>query len=518
MDPLDSHRLALLTVAEMAQADRSAIAAGIPGATLMDNAGSAVAAAAARHAPEGASVLVLCGPGNNGGDGFVAARLLRERGRRVTVALVGDRAALRGDAGGAAAGWPEAVVAPASVDPSAHAVIVDALYGAGLNRPVTGPAAALIEAVNASGRPVIAVDVPSGLSGDTGRAEGPVVAARETVTFFRLKPGHLLLPGRLLCGRVTLADIGIAPGTAFAGGVPSAFRNDPELWRALLPRHDAGTHKFRRGAVLALAGGLAGVGAPRLAARAALRIGAGLVTVACRPEALAAHASRGPDAVMQRPVASLAALEAMLADRRLSAVIAGPALGLDGQARDAVMAVLRAAVPAVLDADALTLLAAAPERLGRHCERRGAPCVLTPHEGEFVRLFGRDLAQTGSKLDAARDAARSSEAVVVYKGADTVIAAPDGRAAINATGSAALATAGSGDTLGGLIAGLLAQGMPAFEAACAAVWIHGRAGEALGMGLIADDLADAVPPLLAGLLAEVDPAPEGGAMPGQLPE
>jgi hydroxyethylthiazole kinase-like uncharacterized protein yjeF len=505
MDKADKTATALLSVAEMAAADRAAIAAGIAGTTLMERAGRAVADAVARRARAGAAVLVLCGPGNNGGDGFVAARLLRERGLAVTLALYGARSALRGDAAEAAARWSGTVAPLAAVVPAAHDVVVDALFGAGLSRPLDGEAAALVLATNAAGRPVVAVDVPSGLSGDTGRAEGPVIKASETVTFFRLKPCHLLQPGRSLCGVVTLADIGITPQMAFGGGRrPMAFRNDPALWREVWPIHGVDTHKYRRGSVLVLAGGLAGVGAPRLAARAALRIGAGLATIACRPEAVAAHAARGPDALMQRPLADAAALAALLTDKRLSALLAGPALGLDAEARDAVMTALRADLPAVLDADALTLLAARPGSLRRICGRRAAPCVLTPHEGEFTRVFGNlgGIADAPSKLERARRAAAFSGAVIVLKGPDTVIARPDGLAAINATGSFALATAGAGDVLGGLIAGLLAQGMPAFEAACAAVWLHGKAGEALGAGLIADDLPEAIPPLLGSLDAD----------------
>lgn len=497
----DRTSLALLTPAEMARADQAAIAAGTPGLVLMERAGRAVADSVSRRARPGQSVLVLCGPGNNGGDGFVAARLLRERGFAVTVALAGERAALRGDAAASAERWPGAVEPLAAARPEEAAFVVDALFGAGLARPLSGEVAEMVRRVNAAAAVVVAVDVPSGLSGETGQAAGEVVRADETVTFFRLKPGHLLQPGRSLCGVVTLADIGIAAEVAFAPGAltPKAFRNDPALWRAAWPDHGTETHKYQRGAVLVLAGGLAGVGAPRLGARAALRVGAGLATVACRPEALAAHAARGPDALMQRAVAEPPQLEALLAEKRLGAVLAGPALGLDETARQGVMAVLRSAVPAVLDADALTLLAGRTELLRHVLATRGGACVLTPHEGEFQRLFGHlgEIMQVPSKFERGRRAAAFTGAVIVLKGSDTVIAAPGGEAAINATGSADLATAGAGDVLGGLIAGLLAQGMPAFEAAAAAVWLHGKAGEQAGFGLIADDLPEAVRSVIA---------------------
>lgn len=484
----DAH--ALLTIAQIRAADEAAIAAGTPGSRLMEAAGQAVADAASRRLRPGASVLVLCGPGANGGDGFVAARLLRERGQRVTLMLAGERESLNGDAADAAARWPEPAHPLDASALGAPDLIVDALFGAGLSRPLDGEVAAVVAALNASGRPVLAVDVPTGVHGDSGQVLGSAVRAVETVTFFRLKPAHCLYPGRGLCGLVSLADIGIAWDVAAPrwSEPPTLFRNGPDIWRSVLPRMAPDTHKFRRGAVLVLAGGLEGVGAPRLSARAALRAGAGLATIACRPEALAAHAARGPDALMVRAVPDEPALNALLAEPRLAAVIAGPALGLDGTAAAVVEAVLRAKAPTMLDADALTLLAGEPRRL----RQRTAPTVLTPHEGEFSRLFG-DIGRYGarSKVERAREAARCSGCVVVLKGADTVIAEPEGRALVNATGSAALATAGSGDVLAGVIAGLLAQGMPAFESAAAAVWLHGRAGETLGVGLIADDLPEA---------------------------
>lgn len=499
----DKTMLALLTPREMAQADQAAIAAGTLGLVLMERAGKGVADSVSRRARPGQRILVLCGPGNNGGDGFVAARLLRERGFAVTLALAGERAALTGDAAVMAARWPGAVEPLAASRPEEAALVVDALFGAGLSRPLSGEVADLVERVNAVEAAVVAVDVPSGLSGETGQAQGPVLRADETVTFFRLKPGHLLQPGRALCGVTTLIDIGIMEAAAFGPGAltPKAFRNDPLLWRAVWPAHTVETHKYQRGAVLVLAGGLAGVGAPRLGARAALRIGAGLATIACRPKALAAHAARGPDALMQRAVAEPAELEVLLAEKRLAAVLAGPALGLDATARQQVMAVLRSQVPAVFDADALSLLAGRTGSLKRAIAKRGAPCVLTPHEGEFHRLCGSlpEIAQAPSKLERARRAAAYTGAVIVLKGPDTVIADPAGEAAINPTGSSALATAGSGDVLGGVIAGLLAQGMPAYEAAAAAVWLHGKAGEACGPGLIADDLPEAIRSVAAEL-------------------
>lgn len=489
---------AMLTVAQMAAADRLAIATGRSGAALMEAAGAAVAETAERLLGPNrtGTIVIACGPGNNGGDGLVAGRLLRARGLRVAVGLLGPSDALTGDAAVAWRGWNAAALtlAEALAIPD-RALIVDALFGAGLSRPLTGEAAAAVERINAAGCPILAVDVPSGLDGDTGLAAGPVVTANETTTFFRLKPGHLLLPGRTLCGAVRCVDIGI--GAEVLDGIgPALWQNGPSLWQAAWPRHGALSHKFTRGAVAVLAGGVAGVGAPRLSARAALRVGAGLATLHCAPSALAIHAARGPDALMQRSLADAGGLAAVMADDRLGAILAGPALGLDPRAEQLVATLIVADIATVLDADALTLLGR--RGMGEPRPSQWKPLVLTPHDGEFRRLFGSvpAIATERSKLERARAAARHSGAIVIDKGADTVIAGPDGRAAINATGSAALATAGAGDVLAGLVVGLLVQGMPAFEAAAAAVWLHGLAGEACGFGLIADDLPEAVPALI----------------------
>lgn len=499
---------ALLTTRQMARADALTIARGIAGATLMETAGAAVFAVADRMCALRAHVLILAGPGNNGGDGFVAARLLAESGRTVTVALMGERAALRGDAALAAARWTGPVMPLLDADPAAADLIVDAVFGAGLAREIAGELAALFARINQTGIPVLAVDVPSGVDGDSGAVRGTAIRATETVTFFRKKPGHLLMPGRALCGPVTVADIGIADDVLAATGV-AGHENSPDLWRSDFPVLDVNGHKYHRGHGLVVAGGLEGVGAPRLSARAALRMGAGLVTIAAEPDALAAHAARGPDALMLRACADMAALENLLADRRRNVCIIGPALGLTQGARAKVRAVLRSAAACVLDADALTLLSGHGAALARTAAAK--PVVITPHEGEFARLFNdfpgnaarlnpaadhskpenaANALKSESKLVRAQAAAGLSRAVVVLKGADTVIAAPDGRAAINANAPAWLGTAGAGDVLSGLIGGLLAQGMETFEAACAAVWIHGDTAAHRSRGMIADDLIE----------------------------
>jgi hydroxyethylthiazole kinase-like uncharacterized protein yjeF len=495
------HRL--LTTAEMAQADALAIAGGTPGSALMDKAGRAVADAVARGWRMGSRVAVLCGPGNNGGDGFVAARVLVERGYRVELALLGAREALTGDAAGAAAAW-KGSAGPLDAAPIEEAdVVVDALFGAGLSRDLDGVAAATVERLNASGKPVVAVDVPSGLDGNTGQVRGVAVEATETVTFFRLKPGHLLFPGRALCGKLRIADIGI-PESVLATIAPRQFRNEPGLWSRVLRKPAVDGHKYGRGHAVVLSGPIDATGAARLAARGALRVGAGLVTVASPGSALGVNAI-ALTAVMVRRCDGAADLGALLSDARRNAVVLGPGAGVGAETRALVEAALAAGPHAVLDADAITSFAGLSAELGplvaarRNGERQHV--VLTPHEGEFSRLFSTlpELLQEPSKLERARAAARLTGCVVVLKGPDTVIAAPDGRAAVNANASRWLATAGSGDVLAGFVGGLLAQGLPGFEASCAAVWLHGEAGTSVGPGLIAEDLPEALPKVLREL-------------------
>ena len=485
--------LELLTAAEMGRADRLAIAGGVPGMTLMEAAGRAVAEAAAALAPEG-PVLVLAGPGNNGGDGWVAARRLAASGREVTLASLADPARLQGDAAIARDRWPGRVVSATPALPPA-AVVVDALFGAGLDRPLDGLAAALVAAANAGPAPVLAVDVPSGLAADDGRPLGPCVAAAATATFFRRKPGHLLYPGRALCGRVILADIGI-PAAVLDAIAPTTFENGPELWADALPRPGWDAHKYRRGHALVVSGPMTRTGAARLAAGAALRAGAGLVTLASPPSALAVNAAQ-LTAVMLRRCDGAEGLAAMLEDRRFTAVAIGPALGTEAAERASVLAALASPAAAALDADALSVFEADPAALFAAVAARAAPTVLTPHQGEFARLFP-DLA-AGARPARARAASARSGAVIVLKGADTVIASPDGRLAINANAPPWLATAGSGDVLTGIVAGLLANGVAGWEAACAAVWLHGEAGAEAGPGLVAEDLAPALRPALARL-------------------
>lgn len=481
----------------MAEADAMAIAAGTPGIVLMEAAGAAVASAA-RRMWAGGPVVVLAGPGNNGGDGWVAARLLRGAGYRVTVALLGDRQLIRGDAALAARAF-EGVVVPAT--PTAFdgaGLVIDALFGAGVRLPLSTEAEALVEAANVSDARVLAVDLPSGVDGDSGAVEGAAIAADETVTFFRLKPGHLLLPGRLHCGKVSIADIGIGEGvlTAIA---PKTFRNRPAMWLPDWPRAQPSGHKYDRGHTVVLSGGASATGAARLAAGAALRIGSGLVTIASPAAAAVVNAAQ-LTAVMLREADDPDALRVLLEDRRFNAVVVGPGLGVGEETARKAEVAMGGERTVVLDADGLTSFADEPGRLFKAIARHAkGGTILTPHDGEFARLFP-DLA-VGSRLARARAGAERTGAVLLLKGADTVVAAPDGRATIADNAPSTLATAGAGDVLSGIIAGLAAQGMPLFEAASAAVWVHGEAAAACGPGLTADDLPPAIPAVLECLQA-----------------
>jgi hydroxyethylthiazole kinase-like uncharacterized protein yjeF len=492
----------VLSTAEMERADRLTIAAGTPGFALMLSAGQAVAEAAMDLAEEGA-ILVVAGSGNNGGDGFVAAAELAARGREVSVILLCERDSLQVDAASAARGWkypvlpfnPQAIGRPA--------LIIDALFGAGLNRPVKGEPYDMIEAINANGAPVLAVDLPSGINGTTGAVMGIAIRATETVTFFRRKPAHLLLPGRMHCGRVRVAEIGIDAGV-LEEIRPQTFENVPPTWQESFPVPRIDGHKYARGHVLVVSGGIAATGAARMSARGALRAGAGLVTLASPREALAVNAA-ALTAVMVRPIDTVVEFAELMSDKRLNACVIGPGGGVGEHIRDFVHTALSAKRGLVLDADALTSFADAPDRLFDAIKASDDhQVVLTPHEGEFPRLFST-LSYTHpnrSKLERVRDAAQRSGAVVLLKGPDSVVASPDGRATIAENAPPWLATAGAGDVLAGMIAGLLAQGVPAYEAASIGVWMHGEGAREAGPGLIAEDLPEVLPAVFRRLYDE----------------
>ncbi|MFL6799328.1 MAG: NAD(P)H-hydrate dehydratase [Xanthobacteraceae bacterium] len=490
----------LLTTAEMAQADRLAVASGIPAMSLMGAAGEAVANSVARRHPSGTRVTVVAGAGNNGGDGFVAARRLAERRFRVRVLLVGDRAKLTGEAKRAAEGWRGEVQHAAQSLVMPCDVVIDALFGAGLDRAVEGMPRAMIETINAAPVAVHSVDLPSGINGTTGAVMGVAVNAAYTVTFFRRKPGHLLLPGRLHCGTLELADIGI-PGIVLEQIKPAAVLNAPALWGPEFPLPRPDRHKYTRGHVVVVSGKVS-TGAARLAARGALRAGAGLVTIASPREAFAINAAASL-AVMVRPVDGAEELGECLADPRCNTVVIGPGGGVGPRMRELVLTALRGPRAVVLDADALTSFAETPKLLFDAIGDRRGETVLTPHEGEFRRIFSHLFADFTSKLELTRAAARRSGAIVLCKGPDTVIAAPEGRAAVSSNAPSWLATAGSGDVLAGILAGFLAQGMPGYQAAAAAAWVHGEAAREVGAGLIAEDLPEALPHVHKRLLGKL---------------
>lgn len=489
--------LALLTTAQMYAADKAAMTGGVPGLDLMEAAGRAVADAIRRRwAPR--PVLVLAGPGNNGGDGYVAARLLAEAGWPVSVAALVPPQTLKGDAAAMATRWTGPVIGLGAIGLDGFGLVIDALFGAGLSKPVDGVARIALEAASSRGLPIVAVDVPSGVSGDTGEILGGAVPgyapqAALTVTFFRAKPGHLLLPGRDLCGTVEIAPIGI-PESVLEEIAPACWRNGPALWLDSLPVPRGETHKYHRGHALILGGPMTGAG--RLAAQAARRVGAGLVSLAVPPGTAGIYAADHPGAIVQE-CPDREALADILRDPRRNALLVGPGAGTGPEVRDNAAAVLQTGRATVLDADAISAFAGEADALAGLIQ---GPCVLTPHDGEFARLFP-DL--MGDRLSRARQAARMLGAVLILKGSDTVIAAPDGKAAINDNAPADMATAGAGDVLAGLVLGLLAQRMPTFEAAAAAVWLHGAAGSASGSaeaaGLIAEDIPDRLPGLLQRL-------------------
>ena len=493
VDNENRDKLALLTPAQMGDADSAARAAGIGASRLMEAAGSAVAVAVGARWPM-RPVTVLCGPGNNGGDGFVTARHLADAGWPVTLALLGDRDKLSGAAADASKEWRGAVV-PFSADVLVGAgIVVDAVFGAGLSRPVDGLALTLIEALKARRIPTCAIDVPSGLDGETGMVCGAVAPADLTVTFFRKKPGHLLYPGRGLCGDVLLADIG-TPDTVVKSIASNTWENGPDLWLDDYPWPQPETYKYKRGEVIVL-GGRAITGASRMTAQAASRAGSGMVTLAAPAQVWNIYATSLINAIVVS-FDGLAGFQTLLGDKRRNVVAIGPGAGVDESTRQFVLAALATKRATVLDADALTSFAEAPQDL---FDAIVGPCVMTPHAGEFMRLFHFE----GDKLNRARSAAKLCGAVIVLKGPDTVIASPDGRAVINANAPAQLATGGSGDVLTGFVAALLAQGMAPFEAAAAAVWLHGAAATEFGLGLVAEDLPNALPQVLQKLKRRAD--------------
>lgn len=487
---------ALLDTQRMYAADKAAIDRGVPGVELMENAGRAVVDAVISRFQPG-PVLVLCGPGNNGGDGFVIARLLAEHEWPVRIALMGDRATLKGDAASMAERWEGPIEPIADVALGDAGLLVDALFGAGLTRGLGGKPADLLAAARDAEVPIVAVDMPSGVSGDTGCNLGGAQIAQLTVTFFRAKPGHYLMPGRAFRGELVVADIGI-PETVLDDLALDCFENTPALWRDLIPIPGPLDHKYSRGHAF-VAGGPEMLGAARLATRAAQRIGAGMVTLASPTKEAPLYRLALESAVV-RAVKDTMAFSDILSERKVNAALIGPGMGvMTPGALERVLAVLRSGVPAVLDADALTLFKESPRLL---FDTARAPVLITPHEGEFARLFP-DIAADGTlgRLAMARAAAARSGFCVLLKGFDTVVADPSGRATITTNATPYLATAGSGDVLAGIALGLMAQGMAPFDAGAAAAWLHAEAGRRQGIGLIAEDLPEILPDVVRDQLS-----------------
>jgi hydroxyethylthiazole kinase-like uncharacterized protein yjeF len=487
----------ILTVAEMYAADKFAADHGVPSLTLMEDAGRAVADEIEKRWNK-RSALVLCGPGNNGGDGYVIARLLKSRGWNVRVVQLGDASALKGDAAVMAKRW-DGSTSPLTADCLKSAeLVVDALFGAGLSRPLDGASAEIANALNAISLPVITVDVPSGIHGDLARPLGQVaIEADLTVTFFRKKLAHVLMPSRLACGDIVVADIGI-PASALDAIAPKQHENGPSLWN--IPWPETVGHKYSRGHCVVVSGPAHATGAARLAARGALRVGAGLVSVASPPDAVTVNAA-ALTAIMVKPFAGGPGLSKLLEDQRFNAVVVGPGCGVGRATQDLAAACLASPASIVIDADALTSFAEDPKALFLLLRE---PCVLTPHQGEFERIFPGLLGRSSNRVEAVRAAAAAAHCTVLLKGPDTVIASAGGDVIVNIHAPPTLATAGSGDVLAGMIGGLMAEGLTSHKAAAAAAWLHGEAAFRFGPGLISEDLPEMLPAVFAALKGRHD--------------
>jgi NAD(P)H-hydrate epimerase len=484
----------IIGASQMRQADELTIESGTESFELMLNAAAAVADEITKHLDNNKKALVLCGPGNNGGDGFMAAKILKDRGWQVRVSCLTDVNNLKGDAAKAAAEWGEEVTSFAQTEPAPSEIVVDAIFGTGFHGILADEIAILFQKIKDVKAVVVAVDIPSGVNGDTGEADRNTLHASMTVTFFRKKLGHVIMPGLAYSGPTAIHDIGIKRGVLETTGI-AAYENHPFLWQNRLRRKSLHDNKYTLGHAIIL-GGSRMTGAAMLAAHSALRVRAGMCTIAAPMEAATAYQSYLPSLIYE-PYGDLSLFAEHIADRRRSAVLIGPGAGKEDayNLRQAIIKCceLGERKSIVLDADALNVFQGFREELFEVLHKR---CVLTPHEGEFERIFD-DL--EGIKPLRAIEAAAISGAVMLLKGSDTVIATPDGKCVINTNGPPDLATAGSGDVLAGMITGLMAQGIPAFESACAASWIHGEAAYSFGPGLISSDLPDLIPQVLKEL-------------------
>lgn len=480
----DSHHV--LTASQMQQADAATIASGTAGFTLMQQAGQGAARwIQKRYAPR--PTAIFCGTGNNGGDGYVVAQALDKAGWPVQLIVIGEPTS--DDAKQAAAHYE----GPRNVSMQGCELVIDAIFGTGLSRPIEGKAAQMIDWINAAHLPVIALDIASGIDATSGVVHGTAIYATHTLSFCRKKRGHLLMPGKEYAGEVTLIPIGISDAT-IASLDAKCEENHPDIWRAHFPSFDTAHHKYSKGHV-AIIGGNEMIGAAKLAATGALRAGAGMASVLCEPSVWPIYAA-SLTSVMAKPCEQMQ-IQAHLRDSRINSWLIGPGAGVTPRTRMLAEEILQAQRPTVLDADALSVFA--PDAAALRDMIRG-PAILTPHEGEFKRLFhAQPWVDDADKCQRAAKAAAWLGAVIILKGPDTVIAAPDGRLIINSDAPPTLATAGSGDVLAGLCAGLIAQTMPAFEAVAAAVWIHGQAAHLAGRGLIAEDLPSKISAVLQRL-------------------
>jgi NAD(P)H-hydrate epimerase len=494
-----THGAEILTVSQHAEVDRLSVLSGVSIQTLMENAGRQVANEIAKRWSR-RKATVLCGPGNNGGDGYVAARHLEARGWSVDIVTIGNQAAASPEARAAAAAWKGPTHKFNPNEPIHGDLVVDAIFGAGLTRGLSPELSQLFEDIDMADIPVVAVDVPSGIHGDQARFLDDTQPWNATlcVTFFRKKPAHVLYPARQHCGEIVCADIGIGEGMMGAlaqlplQDADSLIRCDEIRPPFRRPHLEATTHKYLRGHCLVVSGPASMTGAARLSARAALRVGAGLVTVAGDDQAVPVLAAQ-LTAVMVRPLSTPAAWTNLLADQRVTATVIGPGAGISADTRQKVLDVLATRRACVIDADGLSSFSARPQDLFDHLHGKA---VLTPHAGEFERVFPGVLGKSPNRIEAARMAARRAGAVILLKGPDTVVAEPEGAVGVNTNAPPDLATAGSGDVLAGIIGGCLAQGIPAFDAAKLGAFLHGECGRLAGQGLIAEDLPDLLPKAL----------------------
>lgn len=488
----------LLTPEQMGQADKlAATFNGGDSYQLMLNAAQAVTDVIVDCYGKVKKVAILCGSGNNGGDGYAVATLLKNKGFNVTCFAYGAPRK-NSDADKAYLAWDGLTLSPDKLVPEDVGLIVDALYGAGLDRELDMPTQALLKTVNDANIPVVAIDLPTGVYGKTGETCKTAINANETVTFFRLKPGHVIYPGRAHCGNIILKNIGIPERVLETIGAKTTI-NSPTLWQKNWPVLDYDTHKYKRGHAVVFSGGACSTGAARLAALAAARVGAGLVTILAPEDALAAHESH-LTSVMLSQLCEDDEILSFLKARKVRSVVLGPGFGNMDRAFNIAKTILQdecGVDSLLLDADALTAIALKPDEIFATIKRSSVKVVLTPHEGEFRRVFPDISAnEKSTRLDRALEGAEKSGAVVVYKGADNIVASPDGRLAVSTNGTPFLATAGSGDVLSGILSGLLAQQMPAYEAACAASWIHAECGRKTSFGTIAEDLVATIPVVL----------------------